>query len=1001
MHTRISLSLLLITSLCGCTGNHENKIDFSKLNDDEKRLPQNALTSMNVAEGLEVELFAAEPMVTNPTNISIDRLGRVWVCEAYNYDVSPEEEDPKGDRIVVLEDTDKDGKADKRTVFYQGTDINTPLGIFVAGEKIYVSRSPNVFVFTDRDGDLIPESKDTLFTNLGPDGDHSAHSILPGPDGMLYFSTGNMAGQILDRHGDPVVDRAGFTITQKGDPYLGGMILRFDVDGKNVEVLGHNFRNNYEPCVDSYGNVWQSDNDDDGYESCRINFIMPYGNYGYVDEMTRASWMTSRVGMEETTSDRHWHQNDPGVVPNVLITGAGSPAGMVWYDGRELPEAFSETSLHAEPYYNAVRAYIPEKYGAGYRAKIKNLLKSDDQWFRPVDVSVAPDGSVFIADWYDPILGGGAAGDAGQGRIYRIAKDVGRYELPDYQFTTPGSTIDALQSPNPESRFKAFHLLKSMAGDATADLLTLWRSDDPLIRVRAFWILAALQNEEIIREAMSDRDPRIRIAAAKAAVLYSTKPEQLLKLIKDDTDPHVQRELLTSLRYSNTAGAATLWTEMAAKYDGIDRWYLEALGIASDLHADSFFNAWTNRKQPDLAKKEHQDILWRIRSAATLPYLKEMIMNSSDAKAIERWFRAFDFHKDPAKNQVLMSLLNLPREDASQIAALALQQMDAAGIRRTELLDRALARALQETKGSLAYVDLVHKFDLKDKVGELIKMAQREAGTAESNAAMDQLMKFRAFNELERQLQNNDSSVVALMKNMEGKSNPDLLEMLSGVAKDGSRTLSVRQAALRTLGSSWPGEEKLLALVKEDTIDDELKPLAASILFNVYRSSIQREAATVLEAPASRGTNLPTVKELVASSGNSKNGQHVFEQYCQSCHKVSDTGTHFGPELTQIGSKLSRDGLYRAIIFPDEGINHGYSSTLVTLKDGARVMGIVVSETDTDLTISVPGGITNRYPREQIATVEPSGRSMMPALAQAMEKQELVDLVTYLSDLKK
>ena len=84
---------------------------------------------MHVADGLQVELFASEPMVTNPTNISVDSKGRVWVCEAYNYDVSPAHEDKKGDRIIVLEDQDHDGKADKRTVFYQGTDITTPLGI--------------------------------------------------------------------------------------------------------------------------------------------------------------------------------------------------------------------------------------------------------------------------------------------------------------------------------------------------------------------------------------------------------------------------------------------------------------------------------------------------------------------------------------------------------------------------------------------------------------------------------------------------------------------------------------------------------------------------------------------------------------------------------------------------------------------------------------------------------------------------------------------------------
>lgn len=955
---------------------------------------------MNVAEGLEVELFAAEPMITNPTNISIDHLGRVWVCEAFNYDVSPDKEDPKGDRIVVLEDTDHDGKADKRTVFYQGTDINTPLGIFVSGEKIYVSRSPNVFVFTDSNGDLIPESKDTLFTNLGPAGDHSAHSILPGPDGMLYFSTGNMAGEIRDRKGNSLTDRAGFTVKQNGNPYLGGMILRFNTRGENIEVLGHNFRNNYEPCIDSYGNIWQSDNDDDGNESCRINFVVPYGNYGYLDEMTRASWMTNRIGFEEKISDRHWHQNDPGVVPNVLITGAGSPAGMVWYEGDMLPRDFRQTPLHAEPYYNVVRAYIPQRTGAGYSATVKDLLRSDDQWFRPVDVSSAPDGSVFVADWYDPVLGGGAAGDAGQGRIYRVSKRAGSYHVVPPRFDNPVDAVKALRSPNPETRFMAFQSLATQTESATTELKRLWQSEDPLLRVRVFWILAAIEKESVIREAMADADPGIRLAAAKAAVLYVKNPERLLALLKDDADPHVSRELITSLRYQNTSEAANLWVDMASRYDGQDRWYLEALGIASDLHPDVYFKTWLATTQPDLTLKPHQDIIWRVRSAAALPWLGKLIENSKDTESAHRYFRAFDFHGDVSKNIVLTSLLNLTRADASRIAALALQQMDASRVQRTVAFNRALHHALEETKGTLAYVDLIQRFDLRNKVGELISMAQRDAGRAEGNATMNLLIRFRAFGELAKRLQDTDSLAIGLLRSMEGKGNADILEMVSEVARDGSRTLSVRQTALRTLGSSWPGEEKVLELAKESSFSDDLKPLAASILFNVYRSSIQREAATVLDAPESRGEPLPPVKELVAASGDPRNGSRIFEQYCQSCHTIGKKGTDFGPDLTKIGSKLSKDGLYRAIIFPDEGINHGYNTTLVTLNDGAQVMGIIVSETDADITINVPGGMNNKYTRAQIADVESTAKSMMPALAPVMEKQELVDLVTWLTELK-
>ena len=134
-------------------------VDRSTLTEAQKRLPEYAVSGLEVADGLEATLFAAEPMIMNPTNIDVDPRGRVWVCEAFNYrsELNPGNEvDAKGDKIVILEDTDGDGKADSRKIFYQGTDINAALGIGVFGNKVIVSCSPNVFIFTDEDGDDVP-----------------------------------------------------------------------------------------------------------------------------------------------------------------------------------------------------------------------------------------------------------------------------------------------------------------------------------------------------------------------------------------------------------------------------------------------------------------------------------------------------------------------------------------------------------------------------------------------------------------------------------------------------------------------------------------------------------------------------------------------------------------------------------------------------------------------------------------------------------------------------
>lgn len=246
-----------------------------------------SLDSLDVLPGLAATLVAEAPTLTNPTNIDIDARGRIWVVEGFNYrKFKPKTLRPAGDRIVILEDTTGDGVADKSTVFYQGTDIDAAMGIAVLGNKVYVSAYRNIFVFTDTDGDDKADRKEVLFTSIGQDHDHSVHAFVFGPDGRLYFNGGNETGALMDATGKVLVDVAGNRIEQKNAPYQEGMAFRLEPDGSRVEVLGYNFRNPYELAVDAYGTVWQTDNDDDGNRSTRLNYVMEGGNFGYRDEMS-------------------------------------------------------------------------------------------------------------------------------------------------------------------------------------------------------------------------------------------------------------------------------------------------------------------------------------------------------------------------------------------------------------------------------------------------------------------------------------------------------------------------------------------------------------------------------------------------------------------------------------------------------------------------------------------------------------------------------------------
>src|SRR5439155_7224950 len=196
-----------------------------------------------------------------------------------------------------------------------------------------------------------------------------------------------------------VLDKAGNEVTANGKPYRQGMVFRCNLGGSGVETLGHNFRNDYEVCVDSFGTLWQSDNDDDGNRGVRINYVMEFGNFGYTDEMTGAGWgeawkkATAKEKIPDSEKWRyHWHQDDPGVVPNLLNTGAGSPTGIIAYEGKLLPKLYQNQVIHCDAGPRIVRAYPVTADGAGYKADIANMLTSSDTWFRPSDVCTAPDG---------------------------------------------------------------------------------------------------------------------------------------------------------------------------------------------------------------------------------------------------------------------------------------------------------------------------------------------------------------------------------------------------------------------------------------------------------------------------------------------------------------------------------------------------------------------------------------------------------------------------------
>ncbi|MEY4646234.1 MAG: hypothetical protein RIQ98_70, partial [Bacteroidota bacterium] len=243
---------------------------LDSLTESQKHEATHALKGLQIDPELEITTFATEPMLKNPTNMDIDSKGRVWITEAFNYRpaIAGNPVNPAGDRIIILEDTNGDGKADNEKVFYQSPELNAPLGIAVLDSMVIVAQSPYIWKFFDDNHDDKADRKEIMFQGIGGEQhDHGAHAFTFGPDGKLYFNLGNEGKQLLDAKGKPVLDQDGDEIGPK--KYKQGMVFRCNLDGSQVECPGQNFRNNFEVAVDSYGAMWQSDNDDDGNKGVR------------------------------------------------------------------------------------------------------------------------------------------------------------------------------------------------------------------------------------------------------------------------------------------------------------------------------------------------------------------------------------------------------------------------------------------------------------------------------------------------------------------------------------------------------------------------------------------------------------------------------------------------------------------------------------------------------------------------------------------------------------
>jgi putative membrane-bound dehydrogenase-like protein len=1042
--------------------------------------PEESAAKAKPAEGLEATLWAAEPMLLNPTSMDVDSRGRVWVAEGLNYRLTRGgnkrfDRVEEADRIKILEDTDGDGKADKVTVFADRI-FPVPMGLAVedhydeagkyTGCRVFVGVSPNILVLEDTDGDDKADRRSHLLTGFGGlDSDHGVHGMTLGLDGKLYFTHGDGCCSVQEDRSEryqnfDVVDASGRHVRAR----FNANTLRVNRDGTEFEVVCDGQRNNYETCRNAFGEGFTSDNDDDGNRGCRVIHTMDGANFGY----------------KTPGSPRHWGEDVPGMVPKLVGTGNGSPCGIAVYESRLIPGLFGGL-LEAEAGTRQINAFPLTRHGSTYRTETQVLLASDDPWFRPSDVTVGTDGSVFVADWYDSAVGGHAFSDQDTGRVYRVFPKGSKPVAPKLDFGSVAGLIEALKGPNVAARDAARRGLLARGDAATDALRKLIGGGTPEEAGRALQVaasmpeLAGVAAEIIQRPAdFQDGDPRLRELAVRVlgrdcrenGIVEYQNPEvkkppaaldhlDVLLPMATDPDAGVRRELILALRNVPTPKVADALRALIAGWDGRDRWYLEALGLALDGREPEFVTSLMDSSlfgDPAKIDEEATDdrvalppyfpvdrneafipvgapeqnatglskylgFLWRLQRPEALPVLESLLPRL----------------KTPALQQAGDDVLTRIRSPyAADVAAILAEKTDDP-VRRAILFDMLATRLggpWSEAKDRPPVVRVIDAA-LKDPdqraqgiamaaaTGEASRRATFEAMAVDPDVPDEVAAK--AVEAIGAVGGAADGVLSGLIAATRGKASnaraeaaartiPKLLDArdrLFEILGDRAYPLALRREALRTLAKLPEGGPRLVELAKSGGLPEDLKTEATTTLNASGDRRVRDAAAAVLPLPSTAsGRPLPPIDELLRRGGDPARGEAVFfrkaSESCASCHRVQGRGRWVGPDLSTIGVKYGKEELLNSILNPGAAIGYNFRSVVLALADGRVVTGLPVEETPRKIVVKTADGERVTVAPGDVEERRVSETSLMPEnLAGTMSDGDLVDLLAYLGTLRK